>query len=303
MNILLTGSSGFIGSFFSSNYPIKRCVVRNSNKVRHGSEHLITNLDENTNWSGVFNDIDTIIHLAGLAHNHLFSEEDYQAVNVSGTLHLAREAANAGVKRFVFVSSIGVNGATTIDTPFSNNSIPNPHNAFSRSKYDAELALNNLAEDTGIEVVIVRPTLVYGADAPGNFGSLVRLIHKIPFLPFALVNNKRSFISVQNLCDLLFTCASHPKAPGNTFLASDGESVSIKEFTNEIAAGVGQKLIQIPVPVIFMKLLGRLFINKSSKIQLLVGNLEVDSSNLQHVLGWRAPYTMKQAMNFLSRSK
>ncbi|MCL1127508.1 NAD-dependent epimerase/dehydratase family protein [Shewanella surugensis] len=302
MNILLTGSSGFIGSFFTSNYPIKRHVVRSSDKVRYASEHSIANLDESANWSDAFVDIDTVIHLAGLAHDHSFTEEDYQAVNVSGTLHLAREATNAGVKRFVFVSSIGVNGTITTETPFSNNSVPNPHNAYSQSKYDAEVGLNNLAKDTGIEVVIVRPTLVYGPDAPGNFGALTQLIHKFPFLPFALVNNKRNFISVQNLCDLLFTCASHPKAPGNIFLASDCESVSIKEFSNAIAVGLGGPLIQLPVPVGLMKFLGKLF-NKPTMVQQLVGNLEVDSSNLQHVLGWSAPYTMKQAMSFLSGSK
>lgn len=303
MNILLTGSSGFIGSFFASNYPIKRHVVRSSNKVRYDSEHLITNLDESANWCDAFIDIDTVIHLAGLAHDPSFTEEDYQAVNVSGTLHLAREAANAGVKRFVFVSSIGVNGTITTEVPFSHNSVPNPHNTFSQSKYDAETGLNNLAKDTDIEVVIVRPTLVYGQDAPGNFGALTRLIHKFPFLPFALVNNKRNFISVQNLCDLLFTCASHPKASGNIFLASDSESVSIKEFTNAIAIGLGCPLTQLPVPVGLMKFLGKLFINQSTKVQQLVGNLEVDSSNLQHVLGWSAPYTRKQAMSFLSGSK
>ncbi|RBW66290.1 UDP-glucose 4-epimerase [Vibrionales bacterium C3R12] len=301
MNILLTGSSGFIGKTFMGRYPVKRRVVRGLSDSMDISEFPIVNLDKKASWVNAFDDIDTIIHLAGLAHNRSHTNMDYQSINVSGTLHLAREAAVSGVKRFVFVSSIGVNGTKTNGAPFSEKSKSKPHDAYSQSKCDAEVALKSLASETGLEVVIVRPTLVYGLGAPGNFGSLAKLIRNFPLLPFALTCNRRSFISVQNLCDLLFVCASHPKASGHTFLASDGEPVSTKEFTNTIAVGMGCSLIQCPVPIWIIKLLGKL-LNKEKMVQQLVGDLEVDSSNLKHVLDWDAPCTMKQSMSYLSES-
>lgn len=302
MNILLTGGSGFIGQQIVKLSPIKRQVVRIGESHSGSSVHQIDTLNTTTNWQGAFTNINTIIHLAGLAHSNSFSVQDYQDVNVDGTLHLANEAAKAGVKRFVFVSSIGVNGIATQQIPFSICSEPTPHNTYAQSKYDAELGLKKIAQETGLEVVIVRPTLVYGPNAPGNFGSLTRLVNKIPVLPFGLVNNKRNFISVQNLADLLITCASVPKAAGHTFLASDGQTVSIKDFTNAIAEGLGKRIIQLPIPVWLMRLAGKL-LGKSVMVEQLVGNLEVDSSNAQEVLGWTPPYTMQQSMTFLKEDK
>lgn len=293
--ILLTGSTGFIGRNFEGTKSNFKYVSRNKNKKNF---FCIDSLDATSNWQGAFTDINAIIHLAGLAHSHSFSDQDYQSVNVDGTLHLANEAAKAGVKRFVFVSSIGVNGTATQQTPFSIFSEPTPHNTYAQSKYDAEIGLKKIADETGLEVVIVRPTLVYGPNAPGSFGALTRLVNMFPVLPFGLVNNKRDFISVQNLADLLIICANHPKAAGHTFLASDGETVSIKEFTNAIADGLDKRLIQLPIPISLMKLAGKL-LGKSAMVEQLVCNLEVDSSNLQEVLDWTPRYTMKQAMSSL----
>ncbi|OCH37503.1 NAD-dependent epimerase/dehydratase family protein [Aliivibrio fischeri] len=298
MNILLTGGFGFIGQQVVKLSPIKRKVVRMGESYSGSSVHQIDTLNTTTNWQGAFTDINAIIHLAGLAHSNSFSELDYQEVNVDGTLHLANEAAKSGVKRFVFVSSIGVNGTATQQVPFSVDSEPKPHNAYAQSKYDAEIGLKKIADETGLEVVIVRPTLVYGPAAPGNFGSLTRLVNKVPVLPFGLTNNKRDFVSVQNLADLLVTCANHPKAAGHTFLASDGETVSIKDFTYAIAKGLNKQLIQLPVPLWCMRFAGKL-VGKSIMVEQLVGNLEVDSSNAQEVLGWIPPYTMQQAMHSL----
>ena len=297
--ILLTGSTGFIGRYFEEINSNLKYVSRNKKKKTF---FCIDSLNATTNWQGAFTDISTIIHLAGLAHSLSFTAQDYQSVNVDGTLHLANEAAKAGVKRFVFVSSIGVNGTVTQQAPFSTASIPHPHNAYAQSKYYAEIGLKKIADETGLEVVIVRPTLVYGPNAAGNFGALTRLVNKLPALPFGLANNKRDFIAVQNLVDLLITCANHPKAAGHTFLASDGETMSIKEFTNAIADGLDKRLIQLPVPISLMKLVGKL-LGKSAMVEQLVGNLEVDSSNLQEVLDWTRPYTMKQAMSSLSENK
>lgn len=299
MNIFLTGSSGFIGSKLKGvQNAFFKMAVRKDTNLRNVHFFSIRSFNSETDWSGAFESIDSIIHLVGLAHSHSFSAVDYQSVNVEGTLHLAREAAKAGVKRFVFVSSIGVNGTSTTDVPFSHVSKENPHNAYAQSKYDAEMGLKKIADDTGMELVIVRPTLVYGPNAPGNFGALTRLINKVPFLPFGLVHNKRDFISVQNLADLLVTCAKHPNAGGHIFLASENETVSIKVFTNSIAKGLNKKIIQLPVPVSLMRLNGKLFC-KSAMVEQLLGNLQVDSSNIKEILDWTPPYTMEQSMAFL----
>ncbi|MPY24855.1 NAD-dependent epimerase/dehydratase family protein [Shewanella sp. YLB-07] len=301
MSILLTGGTGFVGKVLLQKYNIKKQVVREGRKHHYSSVYKIKTLNAETNWQGAFSDIDSIIHLAGLAHSNSFSEQDYQSVNVEGTLHFANEAAKAGVKRFVFVSSIGVNGTSTYRTPFSVESSPQPHNAYAQSKYDAELGLKHIANETGLEVVIVRPTLVYGPNAPGNFGVLSRLVNNFPLLPFGLTDNRRDFIAVQNLADLLVTCAKHQSAVGKTFLASDGKTVSIKEFTNAIAEGLGKTTMQFPIPTNMIRFAACL-LNKKLMVEQLVGNLQVDSSNTKKILGWSPPYTMKQAMTSLSEN-
>jgi len=305
LKILISGTTGFIGRYLiAQNFSdVEYVYVTRSRSLMNKNNYFhISDLSKETNWDGAFKGIDSIIHLAGLAHSQLFSVSDYQSVNVQGTLKFAIGAAKSGVKRFVFVSTIGVNGSSTKDDPFTINSIETPQNPYTQSKFDAELGLKKIAADTGMELVIVRPTLVYGPNAPGNFGLLTSLINRLPFLPFSFVNNKRDFIAVQNLTDLLITCAVHPDAAGHIFLASDGEVVSIKEFTDAIAQGLGKKLFQLPVPIFLMRL-GAKFLGKSDVVNQLVGNLQVDSSNIQEVLEWSPPYTMKQAMAFLSEDK
>ncbi|MEZ9597066.1 NAD-dependent epimerase/dehydratase family protein [Shewanella sp. 10N.261.52.F9] len=303
MKVLLTGASGFVGRVLVSNEPsLFRCVIRNQDADSFLDSYMINSLSKDTYWDGAFVGCDSVIHLAGLAHTNRASCDDFNVVNVEGTLHLASEAVKAGVRRFIFVSSIGVYGTSTSQKSFSIHSPPKPHNYYSLSKYQAEVGLIDIAKKTGLEVVIIRPTLVYGALAPGNFGMLTKLVKKVPFLPFGACNNKRDFISVQNLADLLITCVNSPNAAGHTFLASDGETVSIKEFTNAIARGFNKKLIQLPVPVSLMYLAARL-VGKVTMAEQLLGNLEVDSSNAQDVLGWVPPYTMEQAMASLSESK
>lgn len=308
VKFLLTGGSGFVGASVIECCLVKNCLFRLA--IRDGKRfdetvfdlfHIPNEINGSTNWLNAFSEVSCVIHLAALAHNKLGESNAYKDVNVNGTLHLAREAAKHGVKRFVFVSSIGVNGIATDTHPFFINSVINPHNAYARSKYEAELGLKRISEETGLEVVIVRPTLVYGFNAPGNFYLLTKLVNKIPVLPFGLVNNKRDFIAVQNLADLLITCATHPKAAGHTFLASDMETVSIKQFTNAIADGLGKKLLQLPIPVSLIRLAGKLM-GKTAMVEQLVGNLQVDSSNIIEVLDWTPPFTMKQAMATLRNS-
>lgn len=299
---LITGASGFIGREFSKYGSIRKVSRRSSSNLNCKNTFIIDELSANTDWNGAFDSVKCVIHLAGVAHAKKFSLAELQKVNVEGTLHLAQESVKAGVKRFVFVSTIGVNGINTTKLPFHPSSNINPHNAYAKSKYMAEVGLKEISERTGLEVVIVRPTLVYGLNAPGNFGLLTKIVDSLPLLPFGLMKNKRDFIAVQNLVHLLMSCAKHKNAAGHTFLASDSETVSIKEFTNAISDGLGKSILQFPVPVSLIRL-GARFIGKSAIAEQLLGDLQVDSSNIKEVLGWVPPYTMKQAMASLSDIK
>lgn len=303
MAVLVTGGTGYIGRVLSHKITQKcRYVVRQASKGQFDDEFVIDSLDGNTNWSGAFNGCQSIIHLAGLAHSKFNNADTFYKVNVEGTTNLAHQAIKSGIKRFVFVSSIGVNGSYTKSEPFLSRNLPNPHNLYARSKYDAEVALKKISKGTGLEVVIVRPPLVYGLNAPGNFGKLIKVINKLPALPFGLVDNKRDFISVNNLVDLLINCVTHPNAAGHIFLASDFETVSLKEFTNEISNALGKKKYQLPIPVPFMKFLSHLLGKSDLAIQLFE-NLQIDSSDAKEILGWTPPFTMKQAMSTLSENK
>jgi len=295
MTILVTGATGFVGRHLVKLPHDFKSVVREGEAHLAKDIYVVPTIGSTTEWRECFDGVGSIIHLAGLAHGKSFKESDYKAVNTEGTLRLALKAAEAGVKRFVFVSSIGVNGTSSKNTSFSPHDAVKPHNVYAKSKYEAELGLKEISKQTGMEVVIVRPTLVYGRNAPGNFGMLTRLIDKSPVTPFGLACNSRDFIFVENLADLLLLCATSPNAAGHTFLASDGETVSIKQFTNTIAEGLGKKVLQLPVPIWLMEFAGRAT-GKSKMIEQLYGNLKVDSSNIEDVLGWKPPYTMKQAM-------
>ena len=301
---LLTGSSGFIGQHLKqlNNNVTYRYVIREPLKQTSSEQFVITNLDSKTNWDGAFDEINAVIHLAGLAHNKEYTAEEFNEVNTQGTLHLARIAASSGVKRFVFVSTIGVNGTRTLEEPFSESMETYPHNIYAKSKLNAEIGLWEIAEETGLEVVIIRPVLVYGVDAPGNFGKLVNLVNKVPMLPFALCDNKRSFISVDNLADFIATCVEHPKAKNEIFCISDGVDVSIKEFTNGIAKGLNKSLLQLPVPNFIFKVLGALT-GKQDQIDQLVGDLQVDSSKARELLDWTPPFTMADTFSRLTKNR
>ncbi|WP_440887857.1 NAD-dependent epimerase/dehydratase family protein [Vibrio sp. WZ-1] len=300
MTILVTGATGFVGQNLTQLNQNFRCVIRAGEHHSFADSYTVSTIDASTDWSNCFEGVDAIIHLAGLAHNKSYTDAEYRAVNTDGTLRLALKAAEAGVKRFVFVSSIGVNGTNSYDSAFLPSDVADPHNSYAQSKHEAELGLWDISKQTGLKVVVVRPTLVYGPNAPGNFGMLTKLVNSIPFLPFGLANNRRDFISVGNLVDLLIVCAKHKNAPGNIFLASESNTISTRDFVNAIAAGQDRKVFQIPIPVSFMRLAG-LVIGKSAMIEQLFGNLEVDSSNLKDILNWTPPYSMKDSMAMLRK--
>lgn len=305
MKILVTGSNGFIGSRLTNKLCTKHVVIghgKTSSRASNINSFFKININSKSNWRKCLSDVNTVVHLAAVAHNNLINQDYINEVNFNGTINLAKQSVECGVSRFVFISSIGVLGNTTKDGKlFDENSVGVAHSQYSQSKLDAENELLKLAKETGLELVIIRPVLVYGAKAPGNFGKLVKLVQKSPFLPFALCGNKRSFISVDNLVDFISTCVEHPRAKNEIFCISDGVDVSIKEFTNGIAKGLSKSLIQVPIPGFIFKLVGVLT-GKSVIIEQLVGNLQVDSSKAKELLDWTPPVTMTEIFSKLESS-
>ncbi len=304
MKVFLTGVSGFIGNevlslLLKKNYSVLSASRAKLNtKILHHSNKVFTELSDI--HAADFDDSEVVIHLAGIAHSPNSTANDYDVYNNELTAHLARQAALAKVKRFIFISTIGVNGDGTNGVPFTPECNENPHNDYAKSKFDAEIALSKIAKNTGLEVVIIRPALVYGDNAPGNFKLLKKFVSKTPVLPFGMVNNKRSFISIQNLAELILHCVTHAHASDKVLLATDGQSVSIREFTDAIAASLSKSRPQLPVPPFIMRLFGILF-NKSSMVEQLVGDLDVNPQSSYDAINWSAPYTMLESMSKLNR--
>lgn len=301
MKVLITGSNGFIGSTLTNKLKITHTVIGHgrSSCSLNTDDFLKVNIDSQSNWKEFLTGIETIVHLAAVAHNNSNDLNYINEVNVKGTINLAEQAAKSGVKRFIFISSIGVLGnCTTNKLPFDENSIPAPHSQYSQSKLDAEIALLQIASKTKLEVVIIRPVLVYGTGAPGNFGKLVSLVNQMPILPFALCTNKRSFISIDNLVDFISVCLTHPNAKNQIFCISDCTDISILEFTDGIAIGLNKGLVQLPIPIAMFKFLGAIA-GKSEQIEQLFGDLQVDSSKAKQLLDWTPSFTMTETLSKL----
>jgi nucleoside-diphosphate-sugar epimerase len=254
-----------------------------------------------TDWSSALEGIDCVIHLA--ARVHVMNEtsvdplDEFRKANVMGTEHLASSAAAQGVKRLVYVSSIKVNGEETTDgNSYTEHDTPAPLDPYGISKWEAELALHRVAKETGLEVVIVRPPLVYGAGVKGNFERMLRLLSKGLPLPLASVKNLRSMIFIENLADALKVCATHPSASGKTYLLSDGEDISTSNLMRELAQGLGKPALLLPFPGVLLILAGKLF-GKSAEITRLLGSLQIDSGKIRRELNWQPPYTLHQGLN------
>lgn len=304
MKILITGSKGFIGSNLTNRLKDKYTVIghgKTGASMSNTSDFFTVDIDSKSHWKECLSGISTIIHLAAVAHNKSNDPNFINEVNINGTINLAQQAVGNGVKRFIFISSIGVLGNRT-STFFDENSMVSPHSDYAISKLKAEEGLLKIAKKTGLEVVIIRPVLVYGTGAPGNFSQLLNLVNKVPMLPFALCHNKRSFISVDNLVDFISVCITHPKAKGEMFCISDGADVSIREFTNGIAKGLNKRLIQLPIPVSIFKLLGKVT-GKSVQIEQLIGDLQINSSKARELLDWTPPVTMTETFSKLTNNK
>jgi nucleoside-diphosphate-sugar epimerase len=305
VNILLTGATGFLGTPLANSLKVYTWheltfAVRRDTKLNFGQIVLIGNLNTNTDWSEAVANQDIVIHTAARAH--IMKDEvsdplaEYRKVNVGGTLNLARQAAAAGVKRFIFISSIKVNGEqTSLNQPFASDGVPAPEDAYGISKMEAEQGLRKLAAETGMEVVIIRPPLVYGPGVKGNFASMIKLVEKGLPLPLGAIHNKRSLVALDNLVDLIITCIDHPAAANQTFLVSDGEDLSTTELLRGVAVAMGKPSRLVPVPANLLKL-GATLLGKKAMAQRLLGSLQVDISHTRECLGWEPPLTVKQGL-------
>ena len=244
--------------------------------------------------------VHTVVHTAGRAHilNDRVADPlaAFRLVNTAGTLRLAERAVAMGVQRFVFVSSIGVNGVQTAHgKAFAEADEPRPHNAYALSKWEAERGLARIARETGLEVVIIRPPLVYGPGAPGNFGALMRAVQRGWPLPLGAVHNQRSLVALDNLIDFVITCIVHPQAAGQTFLVGDGRDLSTTELVRGMAHAAGVPVRLVPVPVWALQA-GATVLGKGDAVQRLCGNLKVDISKARSVLGWIPPIAVEEGL-------
>ena len=262
-------------------------------------------IDAETQWSEALRGIDTVVHLAARVHVMNDASEnpmaEFRRINVAGTLNLARQAAAAGVKRFVFISSVKVNGERTAPgRPFTETDAPNPQDAYGQSKHEAEQGLRLMAEDTGMEVVIIRPPLVYGPGVKANFAALMRAVQRGWPLPLGAVHNQRSLVALDNLVDFIVTCITHPKAANQTFLVSDGQDLSTTELVRGMAKAAGVPARLLPVPVWALQAAGAL-LGKGDAVQRLCGNLQVDISKARQLLGWVPPVSVEEGLKMAMR--
>jgi nucleoside-diphosphate-sugar epimerase len=308
--MLVTGANGFVGralcALAISRGIAVRGITRSPCALAAGMEGFVTvSIDGSTVWQDMLTGCETVVHLAARAHVMADTAEspldDFRRVNVQGTLNLARQAAAAGVWRFVFVSSIGVNGIETIQRPFNVLDEVEPRSPYAKSKYEAELGLQALAAETGMEVVIIRPPLVYGPGARGNFGLMMRWLKSGLPLPLGAIHNQRSLVALDNLVDLLVTCITHPAAANQTFLVSDGEDISTTELLRRMRQMLDIPARLVPVPVSWLKLLAA-GVGKSEMAHNLCRSLQVDIEKTRSLLGWTPPLTLDQGLKKASES-
>ena len=301
--VMITGAQGFVGGALCSSLRKQEWSVRPVVRTRspNNGDHIeVGDIDPDTNWNLALSDTQYIVHCAAHVHRVQGHTQDslreFRRVNTFSTETLARAAARSGVKRFIFLSSIKVNGENApLDSPFNQTSPANPHDSYSISKWEAEQALARVATETGLKIVILRCPLVYGPRVKANFLRLLQAVkHGIP-LPFSLVKNRRSLIYLGNLTDAIATCLTHPAAAGKTYLVSDGEDVSTAELIALIAQVLGKPSRLLPCPLGPIELAGMLT-GKSDEIARLLGSLCIDSSKIRSELDWTPPYTLEQGL-------
>jgi nucleoside-diphosphate-sugar epimerase/lipopolysaccharide/colanic/teichoic acid biosynthesis glycosyltransferase len=308
--VLVTGATGFVGRAITkallASGQLVVAAVRHlplQAPLQHANLrwHAVGSINRQTQWQPVLYGVNTVVHCA--ARVHVMEEQGtgalsaYREVNVAATLHLAQQAAAVGAQRFVFISSIGVNGNHSVK-PFTEASVPQPHDAYAESKLEAEQALLALGVKTGMEVVIIRPPLVYGRGAPGNFAKLVRWMrHGIP-LPLGAVHNQRSLLALDNLVSLMLLCADRtrsPQAANQVFVVADGEDVSTTTLLRKVARAAGRSSHLLPVPAWLLRA-GASLLGKRALADRMLGDLQIDATKARTLLGWHPVVTMDEQL-------
>lgn len=303
MKILITGANGFVGTALTTRLiGERRHVVVGT--VRSAAVELrapvtrreVAPLGPETDWRSAIGGVDTVVHLAARVHRRSDTISsplaEYRRENVAGTCALARQAASGSVKRFVFVSSVKVNGERGLYTEADP---PAPEDAYGISKHEAEVALRVIAKDTGMEVVIIRPPLVYGPGVRANFLALMRAVSRGIPLPLGAIDNRRSLVALTNLVDFIVACIVDPAAANETFLVSDGEDLSTADLIRRLADAMGRPARLFPVPESVLNL-GAALVGRRDVAQRLLGTLQVDISKARRVLGWEPPITVGEGL-------
>ncbi|MBA2655636.1 MAG: NAD-dependent epimerase/dehydratase family protein [Tatlockia sp.] len=308
MEILVTGATGFIGREMvkelakNKEYHLK-VALRTVIKTQFAPEIQVFSpfeLIAETNWQEALSGTNLIIHAA--ARVHVLQEtgknplNEFRKINVEGTLNLARQAAFSGVKRFIFISSIGVNGKSTLsNSPFTAEDLPNPHSPYAISKFEAEQQLQALAAETGMDCVIIRPPLVYGPNSKGNFQRLLTLLQTGLPLPLGAVYNKRSFVSLENLLSLILLCVEHPRAANQIFLVSDDEDLSTTELLKKIGKTINKPVRLIPIPQFILAWICSL-LGKKALYERLCASLQINLSKTKEMLDWEPKKSLDEGL-------
>ncbi len=295
--VLVTGADGFVGQALCPLLENVGWTVHKATRKPRTGCFAVGDIGPDTDWRSALNGVTAVVHLAARVHVMADTTADplavYRAVNCAGSENLARQAALAGVKRLVYVSSIKVNGESTGSLPFRATDTPHPQDPYAHSKWEAEQALHRIAAETGLEVVVLRPPLVYGPGVKANFLRLLGLVERGLPLPFGAVKNRRSLLYLGNLADAIRICLSQPAAAGKTYLLSDGVALSSAELVRSLAAALGKAPKLLPVPPMLLRLAGLLF-GKSAEVGRLLDSLEIDGSAIKQELDWQPPYSMTQ---------
>ena len=300
MKVLVSGASGFVGRALCGCLNTHEHVVVPAVRGASGlaGEVVVGDIGGATDWMAALAGCDAVVHLAARVHVMNDNSENplalYRATNTEATLNLARQAGRAGVKRFVFISTIKVNGEGR-DAPYRETDVPAPEDAYAISKWEAEQGLRQIAADTGLEVVILRPPLVYGPGVKANFQRLIHIVKRGWPLPLGAIRNRRSLLYLGNFVDAIRLCVEHPAAAGQIFLLDDGEPVSTPELIRAVARALGRPAHLLAVPVWMLEAAGTL-LGKRAAVARLTGSLFVDSSVIRTRLGWVPPFTLEQGL-------
>ncbi len=298
--ILVTGATGFVGQALCAELSRRQMDYRPVSRASAPGFVAIGTIGGDTDWSEALAGVDVVMHLAARVHVMNESAADplaaFRAVNVNATVNLARQAAGAGVRRFIFLSSIKVNGEQTVaGKPFRASDVPHPEDAYGRSKLEAEEALLAIGAETGMEIVIIRPPLVYGPGVKANFASLMKWAGR-PFpWPFGAVRNRRSLVFIGNLVDFMLLCARHPSVGNRVFLVSDGEDLSVGQLIAKLSLAEGRKALMLPVPPALLKGLAAL-LGRRAAAQRLLGSLQVDIGETAAITGWSPPHSVDEGL-------